>query len=80
MLITCYKITYNFIVSENLNKGKILYLQEEDNTDNERECVIRGRRNDVFIIDRNDRLYRNEKVKLLCMHSDGGLHMLNVRT
>ena len=48
MLITCYEITYNFIVSINLNNGKILYPQEEDNTDNERECVIRRRRDGVL--------------------------------
>ena len=32
----------------NLNKGKILYPHEEDNTDNKRECVIRRRRDGVL--------------------------------
>ena len=48
MLITCYKTTYNFIVLRNLNKGKILYPQEEDNTDNKRECVIKIMRDGVL--------------------------------
>ena len=32
LLRYCYKITYNFITSGNLNKSEILYPQKRNNT------------------------------------------------
>ena len=65
MLITCYEITYNFIVSKNLNKNEILYPQKRITLiyNDNRERMRYKKKKEWCILQSNEnvRIYRSKR-------------------
>ena len=62
----------------NLNKAKFYTRMKKITLITRENVLLEGEEMVCITNDRNDRLYRNEKVKLLCMHSDSWLHMIYI--